>query len=56
MKKAKQKFGAQLVVRVPADLRKFYVALAKKEEQRLSDALRVALEDRAQQLREARAA
>jgi len=43
---------AQVSFRLSADLRKFYEQQAAAERRRLSDTLRIALEDRAAQLRE----
>ena len=56
MKKTKKTEKAQVTFRLPSDLRKFYEEVAEKERRRLSDTLRIALEDRASQLREAQVA
>jgi uncharacterized protein (DUF1778 family) len=52
MKNSKNNLTEQLVVRVPEDLRKFYVKAAKAENRRLSVMLRIALEDQAKQIQQ----
>ena len=52
MKTKKKQPSAQVTFRLSPDLRKFYEQEAQRERRRLSDTLRLALEDRANQLRE----
>lgn len=56
MDKKKKSESSQVAFRLPTELRRFYEDVAQKDRRRLSDALRIALEDRAKQIREEQAA
>lgn len=48
----KQRPGMTVAFRVKADLRDFYIERAKADRRKLSDVLRMALEDHAQELQQ----
>lgn len=45
MKKRKSQLQTQVTFRIPDDLRKFYEKAAEREQRRLSDMLRIVLQD-----------